>query len=149
MNINNNCSAKFSQPNFKARLKENELVNQLYKYVDKDDKEAFDKALRTFSHVATNDVVELRKTKEDNTEVYSLVNTKDDKKKLLVCRMFPTAKCEDDGPEEYRVEHSRLGYVREALVDTLKEASNKCSDAFHSLFGDKSDYGNRLPKYFI
>lgn len=144
-----NINANMAQPSFKARLKENELVNQLYKYVDKNDKEAFDKALRTFSHVATNDVVELRKTKEDNTEVYSLVNTKDDKKKLLVCRMFPTVICEDDGQEEYRREHSRFGYVREALVDSLKEASNKCSNAFYSLFGDKSDYGNRLPKYFV
>lgn len=148
MNINN-CTKNLTQPSFKASLKNNELLSDLLKYMSDEDKDAFNKALKTFSHVATDDVVELRKTKENNSDVYSLMNTKNDKKSVLVCRTFPNAICEDDSPEDYRCEHFEKGYVREALIDTLKEASNKCSNAFLALFGDKSNFGNRLPKYFI
>lgn len=148
MKINNGLE-NFTQTNFKARLKNNELLSDVLKYMDDDDKDAFNKALNTFAHVATDDVVELRKTNENNSDVYSLVNTKNDKKSVLVCRTFPNVICEDDSPEEYRRKHFEKGYIREALIDTLKEASNKCSNAFLALFGDKSDFGNRLPKYFI
>lgn len=142
MNINKGVEG-VSQPSFKASLNKNELVKEMLNHVSKEDKESFDKALKTFAHVATDDVVELRKTEKDNTEEYSLVNTKNDKKKVFVCKMFPNASCEDDGPEEYRKHHFRLNYVFEALVDTLKEASNQYSNAFFDLFGDNKTNGKR------
>lgn len=148
--MNIGVNAKASQPNFGAKLKDNELVKDLLNHTSKEDKEEFDKAVRKFATVATDDVVELRKTNEKNTEVYSLVNTKNEKQKVFVCRMFPNAVCEDDGHEEYRREHSRLEYVRDALVDTLKEASNKYSEAFSKLFAQKSQNSTpRLSKYYV
>lgn len=147
MNIGVNANA--TQPSFKAKLKDNEIVKDLLNHATKEDKEEFEKAVKTFSTVATDDVVELRKTNEKNSEVYSLVNTKNEKQKVFVCKMFPNAVCEDDGAEEYRREHSRLGYVREALVETLKEASNKYSEAFHELFAQKTKKSPRLPEYYV
>lgn len=148
--MNIGVNAKATQPNFGAKLKDNELVKDLLNHTSKEDKEEFDKAVRKFATVATDDVVELRKTNENNTEVYSLVNTKNEKQKVFVCRMFPNAVCEDDGHEEYRREHSRLEYVRDALVDTLKEASNKYSEAFSKLFAQKSQNSTpRLSKYYV
>ena len=148
MNIGVNANA--TQPSFMAKLKDNEIVEDLINHATKEDKEEFEKAVKTFSTVATDDVVELRKTKEKNTEIYSLVNTKNEKQKVFVCQTFPNAVCEDDGSEEYRREHSRLGYVREALVETLKEASNKYSEAFSKLFAKKSQNSTpRLPKYYV
>lgn len=148
--MNIGVNAKATQPNFGAKLKDNELVKDLLNHTSKEDKEEFDKAVRKFATVATDDVVELRKTNEKNTEVYSLVNTKNEKQKVFVCRMFPNAVCEDDGHEEYRREHSRLEYVRDALVDTLKEASNKYSEAFSKLFAQKSQNSTpRLSKYYV
>lgn len=147
MNIGANANA--TQPSFKAKLKDNEIVKDLLNHATKEDKEEFEKAVKTFSTVATDDVVELRKTNEKNSEIYSLVNTKNEKQKVLVCKMFPNAVCEDDGTEEYRREHSRLGYVREALVETLKEASNKYSEVFHELFAQKTKKSPRLPEYYV
>lgn len=149
MNIGLSTNKNTTSPNFGAKLKENDVVKNLLEHIDKEDKAEFDKAVKHFSMVATEDVVELRKTNENNTEVYSLVNTKNEKQKVLVCKMFPNAICEDDHPSDYHREHYRLQYVGEALIDTLKEATNKYSDVFHKLFATKSEKGSRLEKYYI
>lgn len=85
MNINNNIG-NAPKPAFRARLMKNEPLEEVLNHINKDDKHNFDKALKNLSFVATDDVVELRKTKENNTEVYSLVNTKNEKKNVLVLK---------------------------------------------------------------
>lgn len=149
MNIDASTRKNATSPNFSAKLKENDVVKNLLAHIDKEDKVEFDNALKNFSKIPTEDVVELRKTNENNTEVYSLVNTKNDKQNILVCRTFPNVICEDDHPSDYHREHYRLQYVGEALIDTLKEATNKYSDAFHKLFAPKSEKDSRLKKYYI
>ena len=146
--MNISMDTNITSPNFGAKLKENDVIKNLLEHIDKKDKAEFDKAVKNFSQVATEDVVELRKTNENNTEVYSLVNTKNDKQKVLVCKTFPNAVCEDGLPSEDHREHSRLLYVGEALIDTLKEATNKSSEAFRKLFAPK-EKGPRLEKYYI
>ena len=129
-----NFSNDVNQQVFKARIKNNSLISEIYKYANQEEKEDFQKAVKVFADNSKSDVVEFKKDKIGNIEDYSLVNTKDDKKKVLVCKLFPNAICETDGREEYRREHSRFGYVRESLVDTIKEASCEYSNAFFQLF---------------
>ena len=107
-----------------------------------------DRVLGHFSTVAKDDVVELRKTKENNSEIYSLVNAKNDKKNVFVCRMFPEVISEDDGHINHR-HHARIEFVAESLIETIRHAATKFSDVFHSLFTEESDPGHRLKDYYI
>lgn len=147
MNINSSNN-KFSQPAFRATLKQNEHLDEMLKHINHEDKKELDRVLSHLSRVAKDDVVELRKTKENNSEVYSLVNTKNEDKNVLVCRMFPEVICEDDGHINHR-HHARIEFVAESLIETIRHASTKFSDIFHSLFTEKSHPGHGLKDYYI
>ena len=147
MNINSNNN-KFSQPAFKATLKHNEHLEEVLNHINHEDKKELDRVLGHFSTVAKDDVVELRKTKENNSEIYSLVNAKNDKKNVFVCRMFPEVISEDDGHINHR-QHEKIGFVAESLIETIRHAATKFSDAFHSLFTEESHPGHRLKDYYI
>lgn len=72
----NNCKTNMFQPNFQTKLKPSKIVDELLDNMNVEDKKEFNKTLKVFANIATDDVVELRKTKENNFDVYSLVNKK-------------------------------------------------------------------------
>lgn len=123
-----------SRPNFKAVLKNNGIVNELYVTANADEKKEFNRILKAFSYVADGDVIELRKEKKNNIEDYSLVNAKDERKKVLVCKLFPNVICDGDRTEDYQRKHTNLAYIRESLMETIKETSHDLSNAYHQLF---------------
>ncbi len=145
----NNYGRNASQTSFNARLKPTKIIDELLDDMNLEDKKEFNKALKVFANVATDDVVELRKTKENNFDVYSLVNEKNDKDNLLVCKIFQNISHKNDESQLYKRKTSENSYIAESLIDTFKEVVIEHSNAYHSLFGDKSKNGNRLKQYLI
>lgn len=148
MNINN-YAGNYSQPRFKAQLKTNANVKELLNHIDEEDKKELTSAIKNLTRVAPNEVIELRKTAENNTEIYSLVNTKNDRNSVFLCRMFPRVTSEGESTLRHKKHFSKMEYLKETLIETLKLASLKHSETFHSLFTEEKDRVNRLKKYYI
>ena len=145
----NNCGTNMSQPNFKAKLKPTKFVSELLDNMNVEDKKEFDKTLKVFANIATDDVVELRKTRENNFDVYSLVNEKNDKDNILVCKILKNISNNDRESKLNKQKTAENSFIAETLIDTFKEVVIEHSNAYHSLFSDKSRNGNRLKQYLI
>lgn len=145
----NNCKTNMFQPNFQVKLKPSKIVDELLDNMNVEDKKEFNKTLKVFANIATDDVVELRKTKENNFDVYSLVNEKNDKNNLLICKILKNISHKDDTTKLNKQKTIENSYITESLIDTFKETLIEHSNVYHSLFGDKRENGNRLKQYFI
>ncbi len=135
MKINSiNSNTNFNKPNFKATLKINKVINDLYSEADNHNKDLFQKHIKLFSHVAKNDVVELNKLDNKNIEEYNLVNINKPEKKVHVCSLFKSVKGEEDNRSDFHKLQAKMEFIREALIETIQEASKEDSTIFCSLF---------------
>lgn len=129
--INTNA---YTNPSFKATLKPNEIVKDLYSYANNHEKELLQKNLNLFNNVAKDDVVELRKVDGKNMEEYNLVNINKPDKKVHVCSLFKCVKGEEDNRSDFHKLQSKMEFIREALIETMQEASKENFTIFRSLF---------------
>lgn len=129
--INTNA---YTTPSFKATLKANEIVKDLYSYANNHEKELLQKNLNLFNNVAKDDVVELRKVDGKNMEEYNLVNINKPDKKVHVCSLFKCVKGEEDNRSDFHKLQSKMEFIREALIETMQEASKENFTIFRSLF---------------
>ena len=129
--INTNA---YTNPSFKATLKANEIVKDLYSYANNHEKELLQKNLNLFNNVAKDDVVELRKVDGKNMEEYNLVNINKPDKKVHVCSLFKCVKGEEDNRADFHKLQSKMEFIREALIETMQEASKENFTIFRSLF---------------
>ncbi len=129
--INTNA---YTNPSFKATLKANEIVKDLYSYANNHEKELLQKNLNLFNNVAKDDVVELRKVDGKNMEEYNLVNINKPDKKVHVCSLFKCVKGEEDNRSDFHKLQSKMEFIREALIETMQEASKENFTIFRSLF---------------
>lgn len=134
MKINSINANTYSKPSFKAILRTNEIVNDLYSYSDNEEKDCLDKSKNLFSHVSKGDVFELRKVDNKNMEEYNLVNVNAPEKQVPVCSLFKNIKTDNDKRSDLHKLQSKMGYIRESLMEVLQEAANIHSDTFRSLF---------------
>lgn len=129
--INTNA---YTTPSFKATLKANEIVKDLYSYANNHEKELLQKNLNLFNNVVKDDVVELRKVDGKNMEEYNLVNVNYPEKQVTVCSLFKNIKTDNDKHSDLHKLQSKTGYIRESLIEVLQEAANNYSNTFKSLF---------------
>lgn len=129
--INTNA---YTNPSFKATLKPNEIVKDLYSYANNHEKELLQKNLNLFNNVAKDDVIELRKVDGKNMEEYNLVNINKPDKKVHVCSLFKCVKGEEDNRSDFHKLQSKMEFIREALIETMQEASKENFTIFRSLF---------------
>lgn len=129
--INTNA---YTTPSFKATLKANEIVKDLYSYANNHEKELLQKNLNLFNNVAKDDVVELRKVDGKNMEEYNLVNINKPDKKVHVCSLFKCVKGEEDNRSDFHKLQSKMEFIRETLIETIQEASKENFTIFRSLF---------------
>lgn len=129
--INTNA---YTTPSFKATLKANEIVKDLYSYANNHEKELLQKNLNLFNNVAKDDVVELRKVDGKNMEEYNLVNINKPDKKVHVCSLFKCVKGEEENRSDFHNLQSKMEFIREALIETMQEASKENFTIFRSLF---------------
>ena len=129
--INTNA---YTNPSFKATLKANEIVKDLYSYANNHEKELLQKNLNLFNNVAKDDVVELRKVDGKNMEEYNLVNINKPDKKVHVCSLFKCVKGEEENRSDFHKLQSKREFIREALIETMQEASKENFTIFRSLF---------------
>lgn len=129
--INTNA---YTTPSFKATLKANEIVKDLYSYANNHEKELLQKNLNLFNNVVKDDVVELRKVDAKNMEEYNLVNINKPDKKVHVCSLFKCVKGEEDNRSDFHKLQSKMEFIREALIETMQEASKENFTIFRSLF---------------
>ena len=129
--INTNA---YTNPSFKATLKPNEIVKDLYSYANNHEKELLQKNLNLFNNVAKDEVVELRKVDGKNMEEYNLVNINKPDKKVHVCSLFKCVKGEEDNRSDFHKLQSKMEFIREALIETMQEASKENFTIFRSLF---------------
>ncbi len=129
--INTNA---YTTPSFKATLKANEIVKDLYSYANNHEKELLQKNLNLFNNVAKDDVVELRKVDGKNMEEYNLVNINKPDKKVHVCSLFKCVKGEEENRSDFHKLQSKMEFIREALIETMQEASKENFTIFRSLF---------------
>lgn len=129
--INTNA---YTNPSFKATFKANEIVKDLYSYANNHEKELLQKNLNLFNNVAKDDVVELRKVDGKNMEEYNLVNINKPDKKVHVCSLFKCVKGEEDNRSDFHKLQSKMEFIREALIETMQEASKENFTIFRSLF---------------
>lgn len=134
MRINSINTNAYTNPNFKATLKANEIVKDLYSYANNHEKELLQKNLNLFNHVSKDDVVELRKVDGKNMEEYNLVNVNYPEKQVTVCSLFKNIKTDNDKHSDLHKLQSKMGYIRESLIEVLQEAVNNYSNTFKSLF---------------
>ncbi len=134
MRINSINTNAYTNPSFKATLKANEIVKDLYSYANNHEKELLQKNLNLFNNVAKDDVVELRKVDAKNMEEYNLVNINKPDKKVHVCSLFKCVKSEEDNRTDFHKLQSKMEFIREALIETMQEASKENSTIFRSLF---------------
>ena len=127
--INTNA---YTTPSFKATLKANEIVKDLYSYANNHEKELLQKNLNLFNNVAKDDVVELRKVDGKNMEEYNLVNINKPDKKVHV--LFKCVKGEEENRSDFHNLQSKMEFIREALIETMQEASKENFTIFRSLF---------------
>ena len=135
MKINSiNTNTNFNKPNFKATLKINKVIDDLYSVTDNHNKDLFQKHINLFSQVAKNDIVELKKVDNKNIEEYNLVNINKPDKKVHVCSLFKCVKGEEDNRSDFHKLQSKMEFIRESLIETMQEASKENSTMFRSLF---------------
>lgn len=134
MRINSINTNAYTNPSFKATLKANEIVKDLYSYANNHEKELLQKNLNLFNHVSKDDVVELKKVDNKNIEEYNLVNINKPDKKVHVCSLFKCVKSEEDNRTDFHKLQSKMEFIREALIETMQEASKENSTIFRSLF---------------
>ena len=125
MKITNNVM----QPNFQAKLKNNENVTNLLRYANGDEVLQLKGALTNLSKVAPSDILEIRQEESDNPRQkrYNLVNVNNPDKMLYLGFSFDIKK----------------------LVEKLNQISVEGSDSYNDIFEsrlekDKQDVINML-----
>ena len=107
-------------PNFGAKLKNNEETNNLLNTMDSSDLKKFKAALKKLDKHHDQDVLEIRNDEFNNKSHYYLVNTSNEDKQVSLYKGF-------------------FETVEHCIIRGLKEASEKGSEVYNTLFVDNKE----------